>query len=86
MIEDEWKKKRCESFVLYLIQEDANFDTTVENVALVSVLVKYLIEDLCMKFSGKELEDILNDDIKMLDRYIAYLETRLEIGNFLPSN
>lgn len=86
MIDNEWKKKRRESFVQFLSQENDLFDTSIDNLALVSVLVDFLIEDLSLKFSGKELEDILSDDLKMLDRYIVYLETRLEIGNFLPSN
>ena len=86
MIDDVWKKKRRESFVAYLARENDLFETSVEELAFVSVLVDYLIEDLCLKFSGQELENILNDDLKLLDRYIAFLETRLELGNFRPSN
>ena len=84
MIDNNWKKKRRESFVQFMAQENDMFDTSIDNVSLLSVLVDYLIDDLCMRFTGKELEDILNDDFEMLQRYIAYLQTRLELGHFLP--
>lgn len=84
MIGKDWKKKRRDIFVEFLTKDNELVDSSIEDFVWICALVELLIEDLCMKYSGRELERILNDNYEMLEKYIAFLQSRLVVGNFGP--
>ena len=84
MLEADRKKMLRDAFVRRLTQDDELFTFTTEDIVWTSAFVELFLDDLCVKYSGLDLEKILGDEDEMLSRYIVFLQTRLEIGNFKP--
>lgn len=80
----DWKKKRRDIFVEFLAKDNELVDSTVEDFVWICALVDLLIEDLSLRYTEQELIRILNDNYEMLEKYIAFLQTRLSVGHFGP--
>lgn len=81
MIRNEWKKKRRNVFVEFLAKDDDFVTSSVEDFIWMCALVDLLIDELCLKYSDVELDKILSDNFKMLEKYIDFLQIRLTVGH-----